>query len=211
VIAFPRRKKPGAKVKSGPVADLVPLPAERHGHELLIQWHWFFEGFTKWDIENVEPPVSGQGRANLEKTVKKCGWFDKAMTPQYQEKMRDQVHYFREAVEQRARLKVGFVRKVQVIVTWGARDGAGVPLQLRGVVVSNAMQFPRRDIAYRYGLFLAAGMDGDMREDRIREGFAFVERMQEAGRYYTDEDLRDMIEGKRDRALRQVEDLDKML
>lgn len=77
--------------------------------------------------------------------------------------------------------------------------------------MSNVMQFPRRDLAYRYGLLRAAGTDGKTREDLIQDGIRHVECRVESGRCFSEEDLRDMIECKRERARRQLEDLDMML
>lgn len=105
VVAFPRHKKRGAKVRKGPMADIVPLHVDIQGRELLIQWQWLFEGFADWTREIVDPPNTGEVRANLESMVNLLVWHDKALTPEYQSKMREQVGVFREQVEQRARLK----------------------------------------------------------------------------------------------------------
>lgn len=77
--------------------------------------------------------------------------------------------------------------------------------------MSNVMQFPRRDMAYRYGLLRAVGTEGALRDELIQEGIEHVERRIEGGRCFTEEDLLDMIESKRDRVLRQLEDLNRLL
>lgn len=76
--------------------------------------------------------------------------------------------------------------------------------------MTNVVEFPRRDIAYRYGLLRAAGMDGETREEMIQECIQFAERMIESAGW-TEVDLRDMIERKRERLLRQLEDVEKLL
>ena len=56
VVPFPRPKKPGAKVRRGPCAEILRFPAQLSGDELDCQYSWLRNNCSKWENDEVEGP-----------------------------------------------------------------------------------------------------------------------------------------------------------
>lgn len=66
LIQFPRAKKRGPKVRSGPSASLLQFPAQMVGAELQRRWVWLSSNWSKWANEEIDGERDPDDRWSVE-------------------------------------------------------------------------------------------------------------------------------------------------